>query len=220
MTTRARLAALLERVRAGGTELPDDADEHLRVFLDLLAEWSARVNLVSRRELDQLVEKHVAPSLAPLLTLPASPPASGCIVDIGTGGGFPGVVLAICRPRWPVHLIEPTRKKALFLERATRNLASVRVWRARAESCTREEALAHRALRVTARAVAPPHELWPLARPFLTRGGEAQIFVSSASCDALGQQLAGAHPDVEVLPPLAPDWWRGRVLRARLRERG
>lgn len=217
MSVRGALTSLVGDVRAGGVDLPGDVETPLAAFLDLVRQWSSRVNLVSRRELDRLVEKHVAPSLAPLLELPLSTPGEVCIVDIGSGGGFPGVVIAICRPAWPVHLVEPTRKKALFLERATRDLPRVRVWRARAEACTTERPLAARAHRVTARAVAPPAELWPLARPFLAPGGEAHVFVPGEMHDTLAQALRDAHEDVEVLAPIAPSWWRGKVLRARVK---
>ena len=67
-------------------------------FLVLLVRWQTRVNLVSRKELPRVVEKHVAPSLMPLLSpeMPAGHPRR--VLDVGSGGGFPGVVLALLRP--------------------------------------------------------------------------------------------------------------------------
>lgn len=220
MTDRAALDALVARVRDEGVALDETVAARLAHFVAGVREWSARVNLVSRRELDRIVEKHVAPSLVPLLVSPAETTESVRLVDVGSGGGFPGLVLAIARPAWRVHLIEPTRKKALFLERVAREVGNVEVWRRRAEACHTEGALRAAARYVTSRAVAPPAEVWPLIEPFLAPDGEMHVFVSREAHASLAERLLSAHPAVELLPPVEPSWWQGAVLRARRRDDG
>jgi 16S rRNA (guanine527-N7)-methyltransferase len=214
VTLRTELDVLLERVRGAGVPLDERVAAQLERFVELVRSWSDRMNLISRRELDRIVEKHVAPSLAPLAVV-HHVEAPACVVDIGSGGGFPGLVLAIARPGWRVNLIEPVRKKTLFLERAGRELANVEIWRRRAEACHEEVALRGRARLVTSRAVAPPHEVWALARPFLSPQGELHVFVPRGAHDALAEKLRASHEAVEVLSPIEPVWARGTVLRAR-----
>jgi 16S rRNA (guanine(527)-N(7))-methyltransferase RsmG len=93
-------------------------EERLKVLLDygsLLAEATERMGIVSRKDRDRLLRKHVQESLAPEL-LPALPTAAR-ILDVGAGGGLPGIPLAIVRPDLSVTLLEPRHKKVAFLER-------------------------------------------------------------------------------------------------------
>lgn len=86
----------------------------LRQFVDLLVEESAHQNLVSATSMSQIWARHIVDS-AQLLPFGMSSP--GTWIDIGTGAGFPGIVIAILTER-PVVLIEPRRKRAAFLQQA------------------------------------------------------------------------------------------------------
>lgn len=86
----------------------------LRQFVDLLVEESAHQNLVSATSMNQIWARHVVDS-AQLLSFGMSSP--GTWIDIGSGAGFPGMVIAILTER-PVVLIEPRRKRAAFLQQA------------------------------------------------------------------------------------------------------
>jgi len=216
VSARAEIERLLEEARAAGVSLPEETAGRLESYVQRLREWSSRVNLVSRRELDQIVPKHVGPSLVPLLDEAVDPDGS-LVVDVGSGGGFPGLVLALARPGWRLHLVEPRRRKALFLEETGRAAGNVRVWRTRAETLGAETELAGRAACVTARAVARPAEIWPLARPFLTSGGRVHVFVSGDAYVDAARELTDTHADARLLDPLEAPWWRGRVLRACVR---
>lgn len=77
-----------------------------------LLEWNGAVNVVSRKDLDAatLVARHYLPSLA-LLNVPGVPTRGGRVLDVGTGGGFPGLPLAICRPEVEFALCDSRKKK-------------------------------------------------------------------------------------------------------------
>jgi 16S rRNA (guanine527-N7)-methyltransferase len=100
----------LEALGLGG----DPADGLAR-YLDLLAAWSARVNLTGARTPADRVALLVAP------VLPAVPlPAPGRLIDVGSGNGSPGLVLALLRPDLQVTLLEPRQKRWAFLREAAR----------------------------------------------------------------------------------------------------
>jgi 16S rRNA (guanine527-N7)-methyltransferase len=86
----------------------------LATFLGLLLARNASVNLVSRRTAAEVLERQVLPSLAALRLVP--PDAAVRVLDVGTGGGFPGIPLRILRPGVRLDLVDATRNKCRFLE--------------------------------------------------------------------------------------------------------
>lgn len=91
---------------------PELTKEQLQRFAALDAlyrDWNAKVNLISRKDIDHLYEHHVLHSLAIAKVLRFKPGAE--ILDVGTGGGFPGIPLAILMPEVHFHLIDGTLKK-------------------------------------------------------------------------------------------------------------
>jgi 16S rRNA (guanine527-N7)-methyltransferase len=107
--------AFAEKVRVSRETL-----DRLKIHVDLLRDWSARHNLVSRRSLDDVWRRHVWDSAQLAAFVPQN---ATKIVDLGSGAGFPGLVLAaLLRDRVSVTLYEATRKKADFLEHAARVL--------------------------------------------------------------------------------------------------
>ena len=136
--------------------------DRLRVFADLLGRWNRTINLVGAREMDELWDRHIEDSLClvPLL------PATADITDLGSGAGFPGLVLAIATGR-RTTLVEADQRKAAFLREAARATgADVRVMADRIEQCgLRGAAL------ITARALAPLPRLLELAAPLLAPDG-------------------------------------------------
>jgi len=145
------------------TETPS---ERLERFAELVQ--ASPHNLVSRSARNELLSRHVPESVALAGLLPSS---TGRLLDIGSGGGFPGIVIAIVRPDLEVHLLEATTKKVAFLREAAAELGlTVEVHAGRAEDLARGP-LASSFDLVTARAVAPLDRLVPLAVPFLRPGG-------------------------------------------------
>ncbi len=135
----------------------------MRILADLVARWSARINLVSRQDVQHLWERHIQDSLALQVHIP---PGTTAGIDLGSGAGFPGLVLAIATDI-PFTLIESDKRKAAFLQDAARlTAAPVRVL-----NCRIEQAEVAAAPLVTARALAPLDRLLGLARRLLTADG-------------------------------------------------
>lgn len=134
----------------------------LKCYVGLLEDWNARHNLVSAASLADVWRRHVWDSaqIAPLI-----PEASSSLVDLGSGAGFPGLILAIllrARPTFRTVLFEATRKKCEFLEAAAKTAdVSVEVRNARIEAATPEPFDV-----VTARACAPLTKLLGYAGRF------------------------------------------------------
>jgi 16S rRNA (guanine527-N7)-methyltransferase len=144
---------------------PPEVIARLKTFADLLAAWSRRINLVSRGDREKLWPRHIADSLQ---LVPAIPSHLSSAIDLGSGAGFPGLVLAIATSI-PFDLVESDRRKAAFLIEAARvTAAPVRIHAARIEEIRLPPARL-----VTARALAPLASLLALAAPFLAPDGVA-----------------------------------------------
>jgi 16S rRNA (guanine527-N7)-methyltransferase len=157
--------------RLAGASLPcmplDPATEQrLARYVALVA--ASPHNLVSRGARAELSTRHVPESVAIAHLLPAGPAR---LLDVGSGGGFPGLVIAIVRQELEVHLLDATAKKTAFLRAAAAELgAEVTVHTGRAEDLARGELGGSFDL-VTARAVAPLRRLLAWTIPFLRPGG-------------------------------------------------
>jgi 16S rRNA (guanine527-N7)-methyltransferase len=138
------------------------------MFADLLGQWNASVNLVGQNSLGDLARRHIDDSgqLGDML-----PAVAGTLIDIGSGAGFPGLILAILHQEWAVTLVDSDRRKAAFLQHAASSLrlTNVTVLASRAEN------LEVTADIVTARAVAPLSRLLQLVAPRLRDGGCALL---------------------------------------------
>jgi 16S rRNA (guanine527-N7)-methyltransferase len=140
--------------------------ERLVQFEQKFRHWSARINLAAPSQLGQLWERHILDSAQ--LARFASETTRW--LDIGSGGGFPGAVLAILlgrRPSFHIDLVESNRKKAAFLKTALADNDGATVHPARIEQVY---ALVKAPEIVTARALAPLPELLGLAAPWLEAG--------------------------------------------------
>ena len=85
--------------------------EKLHIFVDVFRRWNEKINLMSRKGIQHLVERHIKDGLPLAKNLGKE---ARCI-DVGSGGGLPGIVVASLRPDCEVHLVEPLRKRVLFL---------------------------------------------------------------------------------------------------------
>jgi 16S rRNA (guanine527-N7)-methyltransferase len=139
----------------------------LAVYLDTLLLWAKRVDLVSQSDAHVIVAKHFADSLVPARFCPAD----GMIADIGSGAGFPGLVLAIALPKASVRVIESRAKRASFLAEVVRvaKIENAAVVCARAEDLGDQ----HRQIYDLAisRALGKLGDILSLSRPLLRPSG-------------------------------------------------
>ena len=153
----------------------------LERYVALLLEWQAKTNLVAPSTLPNLWTRHIADSLQ-LLDLARS---AEIWVDLGSGGGFPGVVLACALAETPganVHLVERNAKKAAFLREAVRiTSAAATVHLAGIGDIV--DRIGSRVDCVTARALAPLHQLVGFAEPFVSNGAKA-LFLKGQDVEA------------------------------------
>lgn len=189
----------LEAEPAAASELAGEQIEVLRAFTNVLAEKGELLGLIGPLELPRLWTRHVLNSaiMAPLLQ------EGQRVADIGTGGGMPGLVLAIVRPDVQFRLIEPMERRCAWLNEQIEalGLTNAEVLRGRAEEY-------HDAFEVdvvTARAVTALRKLVPITAPLLRDGGE-MIFLKGAGVDAeieaAKKQLSKfkmRRPSVEIL---------------------
>jgi len=153
----------------------------LVAFLDLLAKWNKTYNLTAIREPERMVTHHLLDALAVLPHLPAA--AGLRVLDVGSGGGIPGIPLAIVRPDWQVTLVDANHKKMAFGTQATIELKLRNV--------------AMHAVRVEAYAPEAPFDL-VISRAFADL---ATFAATSARHVAPGGTLVamkGVHPDEEL----------------------
>jgi 16S rRNA (guanine527-N7)-methyltransferase len=171
------------------TPVSRETEERLDRYVELLLNWQSKINLLSPSTLPELWTRHVADSLQ---LIPLAPQAR-IWADLGSGGGFPGLPIALAGEAGTrVHLIESNGKKAAFLREAVRVTgARAVVHQERAEKFG--ESCAESVHVVTARAVAPLKTLCDQAFPLLRRG-------------AIGMFPKGQDVDVELAH--AAKYWR------------
>jgi 16S rRNA (guanine527-N7)-methyltransferase len=153
------------------TPVSRETEARLDRYLELLKAWQAKTNLVAPSTLPQLWTRHVADSLQ-LLSLA---PRAKIWVDLGSGGGFPGIVLACALAETEgarVHLVERNAKKAAFLREALRITGSPGVVHL-AEIGHTVDRFAEPVDCVTARALAPLNQLIGFAEPLVQKGAKA-----------------------------------------------
>jgi 16S rRNA (guanine527-N7)-methyltransferase len=165
--------------------------EQARRYAQLLASDGVERGLIGPRETSRLWERHLlnCAVVAELL------PEHGELVDIGSGAGLPGIVLALLRPGLHVILLEPLLRRSVFLEECVSalGLKNATVVRSRAEDRSASTRL--RADVATARAVAPLGRLAGWAAPLLRPGGEL-LAIKGQSAAA---ELSAARPELSRL---------------------
>jgi len=132
-------AALQDGARALGLPLTEKQIHHLLTYLDLLTKWNKVYNLTALRDPAQMLTQHLLDSLAviaPLRRQTQGQPVR--LLDVGSGGGLPGVVVAICCPDISVTCVDAVAKKAAFIQQAAGalGLPNLRGLHARVEKVT------------------------------------------------------------------------------------
>jgi 16S rRNA (guanine527-N7)-methyltransferase len=190
-----------------------ETGDRLAAYVDLLARWRKTTNLIAASTFPSVWTRHIADS-AQLLALA---PEARRWIDMGSGAGFPGLVIAIQLARVPgaiVHLIESDQRKCAFLREAARATGA-----AAAIHPTRVEAIDPASLRavdaVTARAFAPLPLTLKLARPWIERGAVGVFPRGESAKDQIAALPEVPLYAIEVLPSLIDA--RSAILRVRNR---
>lgn len=144
--------------------------EQFAALEELYKDWNSKINVISRKDIDSLYEKHVLHSLAIAAVIEFEPGTQ--IIDIGTGGGFPGVPLAIFFPEVQFHLVDSIAKKLKVIDGVASAIGLTNV----TTQHTRAEEIKNRQFDfVVSRAVAPIKDLWKWGYPLIKRGDKQEL---------------------------------------------
>lgn len=184
-----------------GAGLDARALSQFDAFLALLLKWNARINLTAVREPEEMVRRHFAESI---FAAGQTPKKTKTLLDFGSGAGFPGIPIAICRPEIGVTLAESQGKKAAFLREVVRTLGlKAEVWANRVEAMPAERVFDA----VTLRAVDKMAAACRAAAERLAPGGRMIVFATRKTEESLekiagilwGESIAIPESDQEVL---------------------
>jgi len=188
----------LDIIRKYFPDLTDTQLEQFRMLEPLYRDWNEKINVISRKDMDALYEKHILHSLAIAAVIRFAPGAQ--VLDIGTGGGFPGIPLAIFFPEVHFLLVDSIGKKIRVVQEvaAALGLRHVTALHGRAEAIHDR-----RFDYAVSRAVAPLVELWQWARPLIRKGRQTEAFANGLFC-LKGGDLAQEIAQSRLRPHLWP----------------
>lgn len=196
-----------DRTEAAATaDLRDEQRSQLEDYLSELDRWNERTNLTAVPVADRW-RRHIVEALDLARTLQIAEGAA--LIDVGTGPGVPGLVIAVARPDLRITLLDSDSRKTAFLTHVAGviGLTALRIVTARAEEAAHDPALRERFGIATARALAPPAVLCELMLPFVRGGGTAAALVADAPAAARRAAAAAA-----LLGGGEPQWRTGVLL--------
>ena len=178
---------LAEGAIALGLNLSAAQHAQLLAYLDLLSKWNKAYNLTAVRDPAEMLTHHLLDSLAVIAPLVRHTRGGAArVLDVGSGGGLPGVVIAICCPEMSVACVDAVAKKAVFVQQAAGvlGLSNLRGVHARVESITE------------------PYDVIT-SRAFATLADFTQWSAGSLGEDGVWMAMKGKHPTDEIaaLPP-------------------
>ncbi len=194
-------------MQIAGIDVSRETWEKLEIYRDLLIKWQKAVNLVSGKSLPEAWERHFEDSAQLAAHLPEE---AKTLVDLGSGAGFPGMVLAILKPEMEAHLIESDEKKAQFLRTVSRETNTAVV--VHNERIERLGNVIDPDI-VTARALAPMEKLFAYCLPWAEKNPDlVMLFPKGEKVDE--EVLAvrtNYNFDVQILPSQTSK--AGRIVR-------
>ena len=142
----------------------------LRALEGLYKEWNEKINVISRKDIDSLYEKHVLHSLSIAAVFEFK--AGTEVIDLGTGGGFPGIPLAIFSPEVKFHLVDSIGKKLKVVQAIGESIGLKNI----TTQHIRAEEIKNRKFDfVVSRAAAPLKDLWKWSKPLLKKSQESAV---------------------------------------------
>lgn len=178
-------------------DLPDATVDQLMAYLMELERWNNAYNLTAVRDLPAMVDRHLLDSLSLLPVLaPALAAPDARVLDVGSGPGLPGLILAIVYPELPVTVLDSNGKKARFLRHAVRTLglSQVTVAETRVEAWAPPEPYTL----VTSRAFSALADFFALTRHLLAPGGQWAAMKGKLE----QEELAAVPADITIREPL------------------
>ncbi len=159
----------------------------MSTYLELVVRWNKRTNLVSKKDIDRLIERHLFDSLSIERFI-----KGGRALDIGSGGGFPGVPLAICRPDLHFTLLDRSAKRVRFLRVVQAELGLDNV------DCVCQNLPVSSTMNNTydvafARAVSDPSTIWGMSEQLLKSKGRLIFFLSTQPDNSVGKRESEAR---------------------------
>jgi|GEM_PF-579597 len=173
------------------------------LYYQELVFWNRLINLVSDRSLGEIIDRHFVDSLTPL---PLLQRVGGCLLDLGSGGGFPGLPLKIMLPKMHVFLVDASRKKTSFLSHVVRmlDLTDISVLRERIEGLATRDDFKGQFDTVISRAAFKLDQLLVFSAFFLKNTGQlvalrgadvtAEIKTAEATAAAVGMTFSADAP--------------------------
>lgn len=138
--------------------------EQFKMLGPLYQEWNSKINVISRKDIDSLYEKHILHSLAIAAVFDIK--NGSAVIDIGTGGGFPGIPLAIYFPEVQFHLVDSIGKKLKIIDAIADEVGITNI----TTQHIRAEEIKNRQFDyAVSRAVAPLKDLWLWSKPLLKK---------------------------------------------------
>lgn len=182
----------------------DLSQRHLDLFgayMDELLEWNRRINLTGLSERKRIIIELFLDSLIPTPFIPEK----GRMLDVGSGAGFPGIVIKVCRPHLKTCLMEANSRKTSFLKQVVRllKLSDVDVVNGRIES-DKDKLHPDGYHLITARALAGPDRIITWCSPFLCSGGLLITFLGSGAVDELEKCGIALETNFLVVDRLIP----------------
>ncbi|TMI96283.1 MAG: 16S rRNA (guanine(527)-N(7))-methyltransferase RsmG [Bacteroidetes bacterium] len=171
------------------TDFSDQQLGQLKVLEHLYRDWNSKINVISRKDIDSLYEKHVLHSLSIAAVFDFAEGTE--VIDIGTGGGFPGVPLAIFFPQVKFHLVDSVAKKLKVVDVIAKEIGLKNIT---TEHIRAEEIKNRKFDFVLSRAVAPLKQLWKWSKPLLR---SSEFRVQSSESGTRNSQLL--TPDSRLL---------------------
>lgn len=205
------------RLKEIGIPFSPDLPEKLRVYMELLAEWNEKMDLTAVLEEDETLDKHFIDSLTVLKT--GLTDGAESLIDVGTGAGFPGLVIALARPEIRVTLLDAQMKRLKFLEAVIERLhvTNVRVAHDRAEDGARKPEMREKYDLAVARAVAPLNVLCEYLLPYVRIGGKTVCWKGPALSEELEQgkkaaKILGGRVTETIPCPIPGRDWEHNLL--------
>jgi 16S rRNA (guanine527-N7)-methyltransferase len=175
------------------SDFTDEQLHQLQSLQGLYKEWNERINVISRKDIDSLYERHVLHSLSIAATFEFPPGAE--IIDLGTGGGFPGIPLAIFFPEVRFHLVDSIAKKLKVVDAVAGSIGLNNI----TTQHSRVEDIKNRKFDfVVSRAVAPLKDLWRWSKPLLKTRQQSSVIASEAK---QGNKQAASVEDSRLPTP-------------------